>query len=130
MYRTQIVAWLIVIMAALLAAVPGVAMEPGQYASGAGAKLGRGALSTPTGWGEISKQTVLGRQENGALGGGGGFFKGIALGVARTLAGAFEIVTFWAPVPERFEPVMPPPTGFDTATTRAGTGTGSYVPSQ
>ena len=105
------VAPLILVMS-LLAAAPAFAIEAGQYASDAGTKLGRGALNAVTGWMEVPMQTVIGSKEDGVLGGVGGFFKGIGLGVARTLAGAFEIATFLVPVPDRFEPVMQPPTVF------------------
>lgn len=110
MYRKPIASLAVVI--ALLAAIPALASEAGQYASNAGTKLGRGVLNTVTGWAEVPKQAVIGGQEGGVLGGFEGFFKGVGLGVARTLAGAFEIATFWAPVPERFEPVMRPATIF------------------
>ncbi len=119
MCRMQTVLSLIVVMAAMMAAAPAFAMDSGEYASGAGVKLGRGLINTATGWGEIPKQTIIGSQEDGVLGGIGGFFKGIGLGVARTLVGAFEIATFWAPVPERFEPVMQPSTVFEMGTDRA-----------
>jgi putative exosortase-associated protein (TIGR04073 family) len=117
MEHKRVVALIVLAVAAMVAAVPAPAMEPGQHASGAGAKLGRGVVNTVTGWGEIPMQTVIGGKTDGFPGGVGGFFKGIGLGVARTLAGAFEIATFWAPVPERFEPVMEPATVFDMTTT-------------
>jgi putative exosortase-associated protein (TIGR04073 family) len=119
MSRPQIIVSLLLVVAAMLAAAPAFAMDAGQYAAGAGTKLGRGVVNTVTGWGEIPVQTVIGSAQDGVLGGVGGFFKGIGLGVARTLAGAFEIATFWAPVPEQFEPVMHPATVFDETTTRA-----------
>jgi putative exosortase-associated protein (TIGR04073 family) len=131
MYYKQFVAVIVLAVATMLAAVPTSAMEPGQYASGAGAKLGRGVVNTVTGWGEIPMQTVIGSKTDGFPGGVGGFFKGIGLGVARTLAGAFEIATFWAPVPERFEPVMEPATVFDmTTTSSAFAKTGTRSPSR
>lgn len=110
MYRKPIAS--LAVAAALLAATPALAGEAGQYASNAGTKLGRGVLNAATGWAEVPKQAVIGGQGEGVLGGFEGFFKGVGLGVARTLAGAFEVVTFWAPVPERFEPVMEPDTVF------------------
>jgi len=118
MHRKRIVASLIVCVVAILAAAPAFAMDAGQYASGAGSKLGRGVVNTVTGWGEIPVRTIDGSRADGFSGGVGGFFKGIGFSVVRTLAGAFEIATFWAPVPERFEPVMEPATVFDMATTR------------
>jgi putative exosortase-associated protein (TIGR04073 family) len=130
MYRNHIVGSLMVAVALMMAAVPASAMDAGQYAAGAGTKLGRGLVNTTTGWGEIPTQTVIGSKEDGVLGGVGGFFKGIGLSVARTLAGAFEIATFWAPVPERFEPVMQPATVFDWPTNRAFAKAGSPRGSQ
>ena len=112
MQRKHIVAAL-VILAAVFAALPAFAMDGAEYAQGAGTKLGRGVVHGATGWVEVPKQTILGGQEDGVPGLIGGFFKGVAMGVARTLTGGFEIVTFWAPVPERFEPVMKPATVFE-----------------
>ncbi len=130
MQRTQIVVSLMLVAAALLAAAPAFAIDAGQYAAGASTKLGRGLLNTVTGWGEIPMQTVLGSEQDGVLGGVGGFFKGIGLGVARTLAGAFEIATFWAPVPEQVAPVMQPATVFDWPANRAYAKAGSQGSSQ
>ncbi|MBI4573481.1 MAG: exosortase system-associated protein, TIGR04073 family [candidate division NC10 bacterium] len=130
MYRKHIVASLMVAVAVMMAAAPALAMDAGQYAAGASTKLGRGVVNTATGWGEIPMQSALGSKEDGVLGGIGGFFKGIGFAVARTLAGAFEIATFWAPVPERFEPVIQPATVFDWPTDRAFAKTGSQSASQ
>ncbi len=130
MLRKQIVTSLIIVVAIVMATVPALAIDPGQYASGAGAKLGRGVLNTATGWGEIPKQTIIGSREEGVLGGVEGFFKGIGFGVARTLAGAFEIATFWAPVPDQFEPVMQPATVFDMTSGRTFAQAGAQSSSQ
>ena len=123
MYHKPVVALLIVV-AAVMAAAPAFAGDSAEYAAGAGTKLGRGMLNTATGWGEIPKQTIVGSQKQGVLGGVEGFFKGIGLGVARTLVGAFEIATFWAPIPEKFEPVMQPATVFEMPTDRRVAKTG------
>ncbi len=112
MHRKHIVTAL-VILVALFAALPAFAMDGGEYAQGAGTKLGRGVVNGATGWVEVPKQTALGGQEAGVPGVLGGFFKGVAMGVARTVTGGFEIATFWAPVPDRFEPVMKPATVFE-----------------
>jgi putative exosortase-associated protein (TIGR04073 family) len=130
MYQKQVVAFALILVAGTMAAAPAFAVDTGEYASGAGAKLGRGVLNTVTGWGEIPKQTITGSREEGVLGGVEGFFKGIGLGVARTLAGAFEIATFWAPVPDKFEPVMEPATVFDQTTNKTVAKTGAQKASE
>jgi len=130
MCRKHIVVSLIVAVACMMAALPAFAMDAGQYAESAGTKLGRGAVNTATGWGEIPMQTYLGSQQDGVLGGVAGFFRGIGLGVARTLTGAFEIATFWAPVPGEFKPVMQPATVFDWPTHQAYAKAGSQISRQ
>jgi putative exosortase-associated protein (TIGR04073 family) len=130
MYQKQVVAFVLILVAGTMAAAPAFAVDTGEYASGAGAKLGRGVLNTVTGWGEIPKQTITGSREEGVLGGVEGFFKGIGLGVARTLAGAFEIATFWAPVPDKFEPVMEPAIVFDQTTNKTVAKTGAQRSSE
>jgi len=130
MYRQHIVVSVIVAVACMVAALPAFAMDAGQYAERAGSKFGRGVVNTATGWGEIPMQSYLGTKEDGVLGGVGGFFRGMGLGVARTLTGAFEIATFWAPVPEGFKPVMLPATVFDWPTHRAYAKAGSQTSSQ
>jgi putative exosortase-associated protein (TIGR04073 family) len=130
MYQKQVVAFVLILVAGTMAAAPAFAVDTGEYASGAGAKLGRGVLNTVTGWGEIPKQTITGSREEGVLGGVEGFFKGIGLGVARTLAGAFEIATFWAPVPDKFEPVMEPATAFDQTISKTVAKTGAQKASE
>ncbi len=130
MYSKQGIALVLILVTTMMTAAPAFAVNTGEYASGAGAKLGRGVLNTVTGWGEIPKQTITGSREEGVLGGVEGFFKGIGLGVARTLAGAFEIATFWAPVPDKFEPVMEPATVFDQTSNKAVAKTGAQRPSE
>ncbi len=129
MYWKHLVASLIVTVVAIVAVTPAFGVGAGEYAEGAGTKLGRGVVNTTTGWGEIPKQTYLGGRE-GFLSGVGGFFRGIGLGVARTLSGAYEIATFWAPVPGGFQPMMHPTTVFDWPTDRAYAQSGSPTPGQ
>ncbi len=113
MQRKHLVATMMIV-AAVLAAAPAFAGDPAaDYVAGAGTKLGRGVANGAAGWVEVPKQTVIGGQDGGATGVVGGFFKGIGLGAVRTVAGAYEIATFWAPVPPRFEPVMKPATAFE-----------------
>jgi len=130
MCQKHIVVSLLVVVACMVGALPAFAMDAGQYAEGAGSKLGRGLVNTATGWGEIPMQSYVGSQEDGVLGGVGGFFRGIGLGVARTLTGAFEIATFWAPVPEEFKPVMQPATVFDWPAHQPYARAGSHTSSE
>lgn len=107
--------WIVIPLITLLAlstTLPALAARP-EYPVGAGAKLARGVANVTTGWYEIPKQTSLGGQRRGAPGVLGGFVKGVALGVARTAAGGYEVATFWAPVPADFEPVMRPATVYE-----------------
>lgn len=107
--------WIVTALVTLLAlttALPAFAARP-EYPVGAGAKLARGVTNVATGWYEVPKQTNLGGRQKGAVGALGGFVKGVALGVARTAAGGYELATFWAPVPTDFEPVMRPATVFE-----------------
>lgn len=110
MYRKRIVTALVTV-AALVAALPAFADQPG-YFEGSATKLARGVVNAASGWLELPKQTVIGGQENGASGVATGFVKGIGMTIGRTVAGGYETGTFWAPIPERFEPVMQPATVF------------------
>ncbi len=103
----------LVIAAASFTAAPAFADDGVRYATGATTKLGRGVVNTATGWVEVPKQAAIGARQAGLPGLIGGTVKGVGMGVARTVVGGFEIVTFWAPVPDRFAPVMNPPTVFD-----------------
>lgn len=76
---------------------------------GIGAKLVRGVANTATGWVEIPKQITLTWQENGpGPACSWGLVKGIGFAVARTAVGAYEIVTFPAPLPDGYRPILDP----------------------
>ena len=111
MDRKRLVTALIT-LAALCAALPAFAAGA-EYFAGPDMKLARGVTNVTTGWVEIPKQTSFGSRQTGPPGAIGGFFKGVALGAARTVVGGYEVATFWAPIPERFEPVMKPATVFE-----------------
>ena len=73
-------------------------------------KLGRGASNTLTGWMEIPYRI----DDEWKFSGTGfiaaatvGVAKGLVLGMTRTAVGLFEVVTFWAPVPENYGPIIP-----------------------
>lgn len=72
-------------------------------------KLFRGIVNAASGWMEIPKQMIQTSQESGAAKGWTwGFAKGIGYAVARSVIGAYEIVTFPIPVPEEYRAVMHP----------------------
>ena len=72
-------------------------------------KLFRGIANAATGWMEIPKQMSLTWQESGpGVGLSWGFIKGIGWAVARSVGGAYEIVTFPFPIPEEYKPIMQP----------------------
>ncbi len=72
-------------------------------------KLFRGIVNAATGWFEIPKQISLTWQESGA--GPGmtwGLAKGVGWAVARSVVGAYEIITFPMPIPEGYQPILQP----------------------
>ncbi len=72
-------------------------------------KLFRGIVNAATGWMEIPKQMSLVWQDQGP--GSGltwGFIKGTGFAIARSVGGAYEIVTFPFPIPEEYRPIMQP----------------------
>ncbi|MCM8812107.1 MAG: exosortase system-associated protein, TIGR04073 family [Candidatus Omnitrophica bacterium] len=72
-------------------------------------KLFRGIANAATGWMEIFKQTSLVWQEDGpGVGLSWGLAKGVGYAIARSVLGAYEIVTFPVPVPEGYRPIMQP----------------------
>jgi putative exosortase-associated protein (TIGR04073 family) len=78
------------------------AQNPGQ-------KLGRGFANVTLGFVEIPATAAeTARNEGPAMGATVGFLKGIGYSVVRTLAGAYELVTFPFPVPANYAPIMHP----------------------
>ena len=72
-------------------------------------KLFRGISNAATGWMEIFKQTSITWQESGpGVGMSWGLARGIGYAVARSVAGAYEIVTFPLPIPDGYRPIMQP----------------------
>jgi putative exosortase-associated protein (TIGR04073 family) len=75
----------------------------------AAVKLGRGTANLTTGWAEFPKQIyVVGRNEGWAGVAFRGVIDGLGMTVARTLAGAYEIISFPFPIPPRYQPLMQP----------------------
>ena len=104
------VAVLLVLALFSLAAGPAQAEDYSDHAGrGALTKLFRGIVNAATGWIEIPKQMIVTGQESGpAKGWTWGFAKGIGWAVARSVVGAYEIVTFPVPVPEGYRHIMDP----------------------
>jgi putative exosortase-associated protein (TIGR04073 family) len=74
-----------------------------------GSKLVRGVVNFSTGWAELPKQIyVVGRNEGWIAGAFRGPFDGMGMFFARTIAGAYEIVSFPVPVPPDYHPLLRP----------------------
>ena len=72
-------------------------------------KLFRGIANAATGWMEIFKQISITWDQSGpGTGLSWGLVKGVGYAVARSMAGAYEIVTFPLPVPEDYKPIIQP----------------------
>ena len=79
------------------------------YGTGVGKKLGRGISNIAFGWLEFPKGIQdVGEQNNFIAGITWGPIYGLGKAVARTVAGAYEVVTFPVPVPANFEPLVRP----------------------
>lgn len=100
-------AWLIVI---LLMSTPALAQadEP-SVPQQIGSKFTRGASNFITGWLEIPKQIYLVGEKEGWLAGTfRGPLEGLGMFIARTVAGAYEVLTFPVPVPPQYQPMLLP----------------------
>lgn len=74
-----------------------------------GTKLMRGAANLVTGVGEIPKQIYLiGHKEGWVQGAFRGPLEGIGMCIARTVAGAYEVLTFPIPLPPSYQPMLLP----------------------
>ncbi len=72
-------------------------------------KLERGAINTVTGWVEVPKEMYDETIDTNVLSGLTiGLGKGVCLGVLRTGAGIYDIVTFPFAIPEGYVPVVEP----------------------
>ena len=79
------------------------------FAEDIGHKLGRGLINVGTGWIELPKGIRDGsQQENPVIGVTAGIFKGLGLGLLRTVVGVYEVVTFPVPYPKDYAPVYEP----------------------
>jgi len=92
----------------IVSGTPAHAEEPGLFKQ-IGTKFVRGVANITTGWAEIPKQVYLvGKNEGWVAGVFRGPFDGIGMFFARTVAGAYEILTFPVPVPSRYQPMVQP----------------------
>jgi putative exosortase-associated protein (TIGR04073 family) len=74
-----------------------------------GTKFVRGVANLAAGWVEIPKQIYeVGSNEGWVVGALRGPFDGLGMFAARTIAGAYEILTFPIPVPPRYQPLVEP----------------------
>ena len=110
MRNRAIAAAVLFFTAVTLAAGPASADEYSQDTGRlASTKFFRGIVNLVTGWMEIPKNVSITWQDSGpAPGMTWGLLKGVGLAAARTVVGAFEIVTFPTPIPEGYQPIMHP----------------------
>ncbi|MGH7254382.1 MAG: exosortase system-associated protein, TIGR04073 family [Nitrospirales bacterium] len=81
----------------------------GAAALGMGTKLVRGVVNVTTGWLEMPKQMYRHATLQGWTGGLLiGPFEGLGMSFVRTLAGAYEVLTFPLPVPPRYQTMVTP----------------------
>ncbi len=82
-------------------------------------KLGRGVSNALGGWLEIPLNIQERYRPNDAFTSGvSGAMTGLVKGVVRTGVGVYEAVTFFIPLPEDFQPILPTLPYFDRATKR------------
>lgn len=74
-----------------------------------GAKFVRGSANIATGWVEIPKQIYLiSKREGWVQGTFRGPLEGLGMFIARTVAGAYEVLTFPIPLPSQYQPMLLP----------------------
>lgn len=72
-------------------------------------KLNRGVFNILTGWGEIPRQMIISGQDKGWWAPiPVGIPAGAIMTVVRTATGAFETVTFFAPINDTYGPLIDP----------------------
>lgn len=99
------------VLAVGLAAAPAAWAGEGTstYMSGMWRKLGRGIANVATFPLEIPRtSSIVGRSEGGLAAWTAGTLQGAWRGLVRGATGVFEIVTFYAEIPEGFEPLFKP----------------------
>ncbi|HEX9780951.1 MAG TPA: exosortase system-associated protein, TIGR04073 family [bacterium] len=104
----------LVVFAFLALQQPVAARSGSANAEDAYSKLGRGAINLVTGWVEIPMHITRTSRGSGVLTGWTwGLLKGVGYGFVRTVAGAYEIITFPFPAPPDYQPVIQPEYVFD-----------------
>ena len=98
-----------VLLLAVLVASAGPAFAEQDTGRLAVTKLFRGIANAATGWMEIPKQVNLEWHATGpGQGMTWGLVKGVGWAIGRSVAGAYEIVTFPFPIPENYAPFVKP----------------------
>ncbi len=111
MRRSSLAVAVLMMVAAVAAAERPAFADEGTQDTGrlVATKFFRGIVNAATGWMEIPKQMIQTSQTSGAAKGWTwGFAKGIGFAVARSVMGAYEIITFPIPAPEGYRAVMHP----------------------
>ncbi|MBI3603168.1 MAG: exosortase system-associated protein, TIGR04073 family [Nitrospirae bacterium] len=105
------------ILCLLYSPVMGWAGEPSSNGGGeesswvyqVGKKFMRGTTNFVTGWVEVPKQIYLvGRNEGWVTGAIRGPIDGLGWFIARTVGGAYEVLTFPFPLPLKYQPMFTP----------------------
>jgi len=108
MRRRRGVCTFIILCAFIATSVHARAEDP-SLAAQIGTKFIRGVANLTTGWVELPKQIyVVGTNEGWVAGALRGPFDGLGMFAARTIAGAYEILTFPIPVPPNYQPMLSP----------------------
>ena len=84
-------------------------------------KLGRAVVNVATGWMELPREVYFTTKDK-HLGAGLtlGLMTGVGVAAVRTVAGAFELVTFPFAVPNDYEPILEPEFVVDASRTDVG----------
>lgn len=107
--RARVLASLLAVWMSLLILPAYTDAEKDGVAQRAGTKLVRGVVNVGTGWTEIVKQPYLiGKQQGWLAGTFRGTIEGLGMVVARTVGGAYEILTFPFPIPPGYQPMVEP----------------------
>jgi putative exosortase-associated protein (TIGR04073 family) len=94
----------------LVGAGVGFAEEPGQsIMEGPIKKLSRGVANILTGPGEMFRLTsMVGRRDGYIAASTVGIAQGLWRTLLREVAGVYEVLTFWGPIPEDYQPLIMP----------------------
>lgn len=104
-----IVVLVLTVLCLSLAVSAGASAEEQSVPAQIGTKFVRGLANLATGLAEFPKQIYLiGKNEGWVQGAFRGPLEGLGMFIARTLAGAYEVVTFPIPVPPGYQPMLLP----------------------